>query len=597
MIRVRTCHSSNFPEFIFEIYFNFKEMSKAYCRTPDTIFFINYFKMKTYLITAFFALSFFGCGTQTSKESGQSKPVSVPFRWEAANIYFLLTDRFNNGNPDNDVNFNRTASTGTLRGFEGGDIRGITQKVNGGYFSDLGINAIWFTPIVEQVHGMVDEGTGITYGYHGYWTKDWTAIDPNFGTEDDLHKLVEAAHTMGIRIILDVVINHTGPVTAQDPVWPDAWVRTGPTCTYQNFETTVECTLVENLPDIRTESNEAVELPDFLVKKWEDEGRLQKELDELEAFFARTGYPRAPKYYIIKWITDYIRKYGVDGFRVDTTKHTEADLWGDLYKEANIAFAEWKAANPDKVLDDNAFYMVGEVYNYNISSGRSFDYGDVAVDFYENGFDALINFELKYDAAGDYESIFSKYDGLLHGPLAGKSVVNYLTSHDDGQPFDQDRSRAMEAATKLMLCPGAVQVYYGDESSRSLVIPGTIGDATLRSFMNWDEIEQDTIRGGYRIGEVLDHWQRLGRFRGNHPAVGAGRHKMISESPYLFKRTLDQDVVLVGLGISPGENTIDVRGIFEDGTELADYYSGLDITVTDGTVAFDTPFEIVLLGR
>jgi alpha-amylase len=69
-----------------------------------------------------------------------------------------------------------------LRGFEGGDLRGITDKINEGYFSDLGINAIWFTPIVEQVHGFVDEGTGKTYGYHGYWAKDWTAIDPNFGT-------------------------------------------------------------------------------------------------------------------------------------------------------------------------------------------------------------------------------------------------------------------------------------------------------------------------------------------------------------------------------------------------------------------------------
>lgn len=553
--------------------------------------------MNRYVLTVIFALSFFGCGKQSSQESGQTDPVSVPFRWEAANIYFLLTDRFFNGDPENDVNFDRSETTGVLRGFEGGDIRGITQKVNSGYFSDLGVNAIWFTPIVEQVHGKVDEGTGITYGYHGYWAKDWTAIDPNFGTEEDLKELVETAHSLGIRIILDVVINHTGPVTAQDPVWPESWVRTGPACSYQDFATTVECTLVKNLPDIRTESEEAVELPDFLKKKWEAEGRLQKELDELEAFFSRTGYPRAPKYYIIKWITDYIRKYGVDGFRVDTAKHTEAEVWGALYTEAQAAFAEWKSSNPGKSLDDSDFYMVGEVYNYNISSGRNFDYGDTTVDFFTQGFEALINFELKYDATGDYESIFSKYDRLLHGPLAGKSVVNYLTSHDDGQPFDTDRSKAMEAATKLMLCPGAVQIYYGDESSRSLVIPGTVGDATLRSFMNWEEMEQDTTRGGYRISEVLDHWQKLGRFRGNHPAVGAGRHEMISESPFIFKRTLGQDGVVVGLDLVPGEHTIDVSGIFEDGTELADYYSGLDVTVTNGKVVLDTPFEIILLGR
>jgi len=144
-----------------------------------------------------------------------------PFLWEGANIYFLLTDRFNNGDVSNDLNFNRIQLAAKLRGFEGGDIKGITQKIEEGYFNNLGINAIWLTPIVEQIHGAVDEGTGVTFGYHGYWTKDWTALDPNFGTKEDLKNLVEVAHKNGIRIVLDAVINHTGPVTNVDPVWPE----------------------------------------------------------------------------------------------------------------------------------------------------------------------------------------------------------------------------------------------------------------------------------------------------------------------------------------------------------------------------------------
>lgn len=151
-------------------------------------------------------------------------------------------------------------------------------------FTDLGINAIWFTPVVEQIHGATDEGTGKTYGYHGYWAKDWTSIDPNFGTRKDLEKLVKTAHSKGIRILLDVVLNHTGPVTEKDPVWPDDWVRTGPKCEFTTYENTTACTLVENLPDILTESDEAVELPDALLAKWKDEGRLSKELDELQLF-------------------------------------------------------------------------------------------------------------------------------------------------------------------------------------------------------------------------------------------------------------------------------------------------------------------------
>ena len=92
----------------------------------------------------------------------------TPFVWEGANLYFLLTDRFQNGDKTNDLNFNRTKPTGKLRGFMGGDIRGIIQKIDEGYFTNLGINAIWLTPIVEQVHDAVNEGTGNTYGFHGY---------------------------------------------------------------------------------------------------------------------------------------------------------------------------------------------------------------------------------------------------------------------------------------------------------------------------------------------------------------------------------------------------------------------------------------------
>jgi len=114
-----------------------------------------------------------------SDSTAQIAKRTAPFVWEGANIYFLLTDRFNNGNLKNDISFERKDSTAILRGFMGGDIQGITQKIEANYFSDLGVNAIWFTPVVEQIHGPTDEGTGNTYGYHGYWTKDWTALDPN----------------------------------------------------------------------------------------------------------------------------------------------------------------------------------------------------------------------------------------------------------------------------------------------------------------------------------------------------------------------------------------------------------------------------------
>jgi alpha-amylase len=555
--------------------------------------------MKSILaLSLLLALSMASCLTKETKTSEEH--VKAPFLWENANVYFLLTDRFYNGNPNNDINFNRAKETGVLRGFMGGDLKGITKKIEEGYFTELGINAIWFSPVVEQIHGFVDEGTGATYGFHGYWTKDWTSLEPNFGTEAELSELVQTAHQHGIRIVLDVVINHTGPVTDQDPLWGDEWVRTEPQCRYEDYESTVTCTLVKNLPDIKTESVQEVELPKALMEKWADEGRLEKEMDELNAFFSATGYPRTPRYYIIKWLTDFIRKYGIDAFRLDTVKHTEEDVWADLWKEATKAFADWKVANPDLVMDNNDFFMVGEVYNYGASGGRWFDFGDRKVDYFAHGMQSLINFEFKYDANNSYEELFAKYSNALNGPLKGQGILNYASSHDDGSPFDKQRTRSIETGTKLLLCPGSSQVYYGDETGRSLDIAGTIGDATLRSFMNWDELENNATVNGVEVQTILSHWQKLGRFRAAHPAVGAGVHQQMNTSPYYFKREYISpdysDRVIVGLDLNKGLKEVDVAGVFNNGEVVKDYYSGQTATVKNNRIALETDFELVLLG-
>ncbi|MHA7057319.1 alpha-amylase family glycosyl hydrolase [Aquimarina sp. M1] len=563
--------------------------------------------MKHLVTTTLFVLFSFliSCKDDTKSISSKTKinePKTVksvttenmPFLWEGANVYFLLADRFKNGDPTNDKVLERTKETGVLRGFEGGDIQGIIQKIEDGYFNDLGITVLWVNPLVEQIHDSVDEGTGNTYAFHGYWAKDWTAIDPNFGTYDDLKKLVTVAHQNGIRILMDVVINHTGPVTEKDPVWPDDWVRTSPQCTYKDYETAVKCTLVENLPDIKTESDTEVKLPEVLVEKWKKEGRLEAEMDELELFFAETGLKRSPKNYIIKWLTDYIRELGIDGYRVDTVKHVEEDVWATLATQAKNAFVEWKNNNPDKVLDNNEFYVLGELYGYGIDGKRFYDFGDRKVDYYAHGFDNLINFQFKYDAKQlNYEKLYNKYSTTLQTGLIGKSVMNYITSHDDGDPFDKERNKTYESATKLLLTPGISQIYYGDETGRSLVIEGAQGDATLRSNMNWDALEQDETK------LLLQHWQKLGKFRRNHPAIGAGKHKMINESPYVFSRTYSKDNlvdgVVVGLNLRKGTKTLKVGSVFTDGTIVKDTYSGIEATIKDGNVTLKSEYEIVLL--
>mgnify|MGYP002713014969 CR=1 FL=1 len=560
-------------------------------------------KLNPVLLLAF--LSTFSCTNQPSQKEkttdNETPTVSkqYPFLWENANVYFLLTDRFANGDTTNDHAYGRRHDGEKLRSYEGGDIRGIIQKLDDGYFDRLGITAIWTTPLFENIHGAVDEGSGKTYAYHGYWPRDWSNIDANLGTMADYKELVDKAHAHGIRVLMDVIINHTGPVTDIDNAWPDDWVRKGPPCTYQNFETNVSCALAGHLDDIRTDSDKPVELPQFLLDKWKAEGRLDKEQAELDAFFERTGYPRAPRFYLIKWITDYVRELGIDGFRVDTAKHTEAFVWAELFKEAQLAFEEWKKNHPDEVLDDKPFYMVGEVYGYSIHSGETYNYGDSVVNFFDNGFESLINFSFKSDANQEPEELFSVYSNALNGELKGKELLNYLDSHDDGGPFDRMRERTFEAGTKLLLAPGASQVYYGDETARPLHFEDLGHDADLRSFMNWDDLKNNTKKNGYTTSDVFAHYSKLGRFRRAHPAVGAGVHKMISESPYVFSRTLNTDnltdqVVVV---LDKTNGPVDVSSVFADGVELKDYYSGAVATVKDGKVSFDTAQDILLIGE
>ncbi len=522
--------------------------------------------------------------------------------WNNATIYFLLTDRFYNGNPDNDQTLGRKRDGAFLRNFIGGDLPGVTEKIESGYFDSLGVNAIWMTPVVEQIHGSVDEGTGMTYGYHGYWARDWTRLDPNFGAEQDLQTLIQTAHEHDIRILMDVVINHTGPVSPLDPQWPEEWVRVDPTCTYQDFASTVSCTLVENLPDIRTDREEPVELPSTLLQKWEREGRKEQELSELDAFFERTGYPRAPRFYLIKWLTDWVRQYGVDGYRIDTAKHFEAKVSKELTEEARKAYEAWKAAHPEARIDDRDFFVMGEVYGFNARNGRAYHFGDRQIDFFNYGYESLINFGFKLDAELSPDSLFSVYSSILNegGALDSLSVLNYVTSHDDGSPFDRRRERSLEAATKLLLSPGGAQVYYGDETARPLFASGARGDANLRTPMNWEDIEANTQRTDYPTKEILEHWRKLGQFRRAHLAVGAGVHEALRKSPYLFRRTYRdaqrEDQVVVAMDLPEGPKEIPLFGTFPDGTELRDYYSGRRMTVENDQVTVESPFTMVLLG-
>lgn len=117
-----------------------------------------------------------------------------------------------------------------------------------------------------------------------------------------------------------------------------------------------------------------------------------------------------------------------------------------------------------------------------------------------------------------------------------------------------------------------------------------MGDATLRGNMNWQDIKSNA-----NTQKLLAHYQKLGKFRSAHPAIGAGKHQMLSESPYYFSRVLGNDKVIVGLSLSPGKKELNVSGVFAEGARVFDAYSGVSAKVKNGLVSFDSTEQIVLL--
>lgn len=554
---------------------------------------------------------------------GQNENRDKPFTWDNSTVYFVIQDRFENGNTSNDQSYGRGKDgNGNDYGFDeignfhGGDFVGLTNKINEGYFDDLGVNAIWFSAPYEQIHGWVSGGSNGEfrhYAYHGYYGLDWTEMDANFGTEDEFRAFVDAAHDHGIRLVMDVVMNHVGYNTLHDMEeynfgctndnwkgwrpsngenwasihdlfidysgncnnwgnwWSGDWLRAGLPGYPSPGGSELTQTLA-GLPDIITESPNEVGLPPVLLNKWSS-SKLAQEQAELNNFFNRTGYQRTVRNHFVKWLSDWVREYGIDGFRVDTEKHVEGEAWRILKQEAVIALQDWKNNNPTKKLDDLPFWMVGENFGYGF--GRSQYHID-------NGYDGLINFDFQGQAGniGNLENIYSNYANTINN-ASDWNALSYISSHDT-QLFD--RGNLINGGTSLLLAPGSIQIFYGDETGRPEGPQGGDPHQGTRSYMNWNNIDTN----------IQNHWQRLGQFRRNHLAMGGGTHQQLSSSPYTFSRTLDNDNVIVVVGAS-GNTSVNVSSTFPNGTELRDFYTESVATVTNGMVSFNAHSNGILL--
>ena len=251
-----------------------------------------------------------------------------------------------------------------------------------------------------------------------------------------------------------------------------------------------------------------------------------------------------------------------------------------------------KAEHPRQQVDDAPFWMVGEFWGLGPARGP----------LHDAGFDAMINFEFQGRVAAllpaltagqpaALDPLFTEYAAQMHGRPA--HALSYLSSHDT-ELFD--RAHLIEAGTALLLAPGAVQIFYGDEVARPPgIAPRTDAAQATRSDMPWDHIDE----------AVLAHWRALGSFRARHVAIAHGAHAKLATAPYAFSRTEATeatealgrgDRVVVAIDVAAGA-VIPVGAAFADGEALRDAYTGAAYAVHAGSITAARASRLVLLER
>lgn len=543
----------------------------------------------------------------TACASGAFCGSSCPeFDWGGATVYFVITDRFCNGDTTNDVNYGRITDYGSERlnaaTFHGGDFKGMLQKAKEGYFTSLGVDVVWMTDVYEQIHGWMSGSGAVNdfphYGYHGYYPLDYTQTDRNYGTIEELRELVDTLHAQGIRVMLGANLNDPGYPTLLDAVqygfadtgltpeeaamprrdwsydifyegrlgwngWYDrGWIRMPD----EGWDETnpLQATLY-GMPDFKDESDEAVGIPPFLHRKWDGEGHDNDPWVNPSARRYRADRRWSPMQYVTAWIASWVEEFGIDGFRCDIVENVHTRRWKELNEACNAALDRWRARHkgePGAGWTDR-FYMTGDFDGASID--RKSGYADA-------GFSSMVNFY--FPKSGDL-------DGIAY---VWQAYADSIRAHRDWHPFsylnnsyhrDADAAKMFENAIALLLSPGTVQIFYGDESGRGLSDARFNVDAAqaFRSDMNWNDT--DTL--------LLSHFRRLGEIRRSNPVIARGRQKTLDVHTVL--RYDDRDRVLIRLLPEAGRG-FDIYGVFADGETVTDLYTGHTAVVTDGKVTF-----------
>lgn len=539
------------------------------------------------------------------------------FSWDGATVYFVITDRFSNGDPTNDINYGRITDYGSERlnaaTFHGGDFKGMLEKAKEGYFKDLGIDVVWMTDVYEQIHGWMSGSGSVNdfphYGYHGYYPLDYTQIDKNYGTVEEFRELVDTLHSQGIRVMLGANLNDPGYPTLLDAVqlgfaetglteseaaghikdwsyddffgsrldwnsWYDRdWIRM-PDESWDE-ENPLEATLY-GMPDYKDENNKKVRIPDFLKRKWEKEGDRNDPWVNPSSRILREDQDWSPMQYVIAWIAAWVEEFGIDGFRCDIVENVGINRWKELNEACNAALKRWREKHPENEASRwrDRFYMTGDFENASI---------DYKQDYADAGFSSMVN--CYFPKQGDLDSIIYTWQAYSDS-ISSRSGWHPFSYLNNSYHREADMDNMTDCATTLLMSPGTVQIFYGDESGRKLSEARYNVDSNqaFRSDMNWDSTDK----------ELLKHFQILGRIRKENPVIATGRQHTIDVHTCI-RETAGEKVMIK---LKPmHEKSINVTGIFSDGETVIELYTGQQSSVNKGKVTYAHPLANVAILR
>ena len=440
-------------------------------------------------------------------------------------IYFMLPDRFNDGNPANNQGISAEADQSgfdpsSLHLFHGGDFEGIEQKLD--YLSGLGITSIWMTPIFRN-RAVQDFGEGVPPkgGYHGYWILDFVDVDPHLGTKEGLESLIERAKAAGIGTILDIVVNHTADVIlpkdgtgAYQYKFSKPYLDAGSAAfddrdfiDKENFPKLNAEVSFPAAPTFKSEAERGIKNPAWLNDptvyhnrgevSTGGESALYGDVAGLDDLFTEQSQ-------VVQGITaiysGWIKDFAISGFRLDTVKHVNNEFW-----QRFIPAIQEQATSSGRA----DFFIFGEIYDPDPAILSEFVHLADIPSILDFGFQRVARgFATGADPPRKLAEFFAK-DSYYTTPTANAyGLVTFLGNHDIGRighflsndlPAASDEellSRDILAHALLLFSRGIPAIYYGDEQG----FTGKGGDAAAREDMFGskvpDFIEEKRIGGG-----------------------------------------------------------------------------------------------------